>query len=45
MRINLLDSNPATRVKYLYDAVGMTPAGMNFAGAGSIMETGEIFGS
>ncbi len=29
MRINLLDSNPATRVKYLYDAVGMTPAGMN----------------
>ena len=30
MRINLLDSNPATRVKYLYDAVGMTPAGMNF---------------
>ena len=24
MRINLLDSNPATRVKYLYDAVGMT---------------------
>lgn len=34
MRINLLDSNPATRVKYLYDAVGMTPAGMNFAGGG-----------
>ena len=31
MRINLLDSNPATRVKYLYDAVGMTPAGMNFS--------------
>ena len=34
MRINILDSNPATRVKYLYDAVGMTPAGMNFAGGG-----------
>ena len=34
MRINLLDSNPATRLKYLYDAVGMTPAGMNFAGGG-----------
>ena len=34
MRINLLDSNPATRVKYIYDAVGMTPAGMNFAGGG-----------
>ena len=34
MRINLLDSNPATRVKYLYVAVGMTPAGMNFAGGG-----------
>ena len=30
MRINLLDSNPATRVKYLYDAVGMTPAGNEF---------------
>lgn len=34
MRINRLDSNPATRVTYLYDAVGMTPAGMNFTGGG-----------
>lgn len=34
MRINRLDSNPATRVKYLFDAVGMTPAGMNFAAGG-----------
>ena len=31
MRINLADSNPATRVTYLYDAAGMTPAKMNFA--------------
>lgn len=30
MRINLADSNPATRVTYLYDAVGMQPAKMNF---------------
>lgn len=34
MRINRLDSNPATRVKYIFDAVGMTPAGMNFNGGG-----------
>lgn len=34
MRINRLDSNPATRVTYLFDAVGMTPAGMNFSGSG-----------
>lgn len=34
MRINKLDSNPATRVTYLFDAVGMTPAGMNFSGGG-----------
>ncbi len=34
MRINRLDSNPATRVKYILDAVGMTPAGMNFSGGG-----------
>ena len=27
MRINRLDSNPATRVKYILDAVGMTPGG------------------
>lgn len=30
MKINRLDSNPATRVKYTHDAVGMTPAGMNY---------------
>lgn len=29
-RINKNDSNPETRVEYLYDAVGMTPALMNF---------------
>ena len=34
MRINRLDSNPATRVKYVLDAVGMTPAGMNYSGGG-----------
>ena len=34
MRINRLDSNPSTRVTYLFDAVGMTPAGMNFSGGG-----------
>lgn len=31
MRINLADSNPATRVTYLHDAVGMQPAKMNFS--------------
>lgn len=34
MRINRMDSNPETRVKYILDAVGMTPAGMNFSGGG-----------
>lgn len=29
-RINKNNSNPETRVEYLYDAVGMTPARMNF---------------
>lgn len=29
-RIDKQDSNPETRVEYLYDAVGMTPARMNF---------------
>lgn len=29
-RVNKNDSNPETRVEYLYDAVGMTPARMNF---------------
>lgn len=30
MRINKNDSNPDTRVEYIYDAVGMTPAYMDF---------------
>ena len=30
IRITKADSNPDTRVTYLYDAVGMTPASMNF---------------
>lgn len=34
MRINRLDSNPETRVEYVLDAVGMTPAGMNYSGGG-----------
>jgi len=32
IKINKLDSNPATRITYLYDAVGLTPASMNYAG-------------
>lgn len=31
VHINSADSNPKTRVRYLADAVGMTPAAMNFA--------------
>lgn len=31
LRIDKNDSNPATRCKYLMDAVGMTPAKMNFS--------------
>lgn len=34
MRINRLDSNPETRVKYVLDAVGMTPAEMNYSVGG-----------
>lgn len=30
VKINKADSNPATRVTYLYDAVGLTPAKMNY---------------
>lgn len=30
VKINKADSNPDTRVTYLYDAVGMNPASMNF---------------
>jgi hypothetical protein len=30
IRITKADSNPDTRVTYLYDAVGMTPAAMNY---------------
>ena len=32
IRINKNDTNPDTRVEYLYDAVGMTPAYMDFNG-------------
>lgn len=35
IKINKNDSNPDTRVEYIYDAVGMKPARMNF-------ETGEF---
>ena len=31
MKINNADSNPETRVTYLFDAANMKPAGMNFA--------------
>ena len=34
VRINMLDSNPATRCTYMYDAEGMRPAAMNFSGGG-----------
>ena len=30
IKINKLDSNPSTRVSYIYDAVGLSPASMNF---------------
>ena len=44
MRINRLDSNPATRVTYLFDAVGMTPAGMNYsAGAFDYGDWGDLW--
>ena len=31
VKINKLDSNPDTRIEYIYDAAGMKPAKMNFA--------------
>lgn len=31
VKINKADSNPATRITYLFDAVGKTPAKMNYA--------------
>lgn len=44
MRINLLDSNPATRVTYILDAVGMRPAGMNFtAGEFDYGDWGDVW--
>lgn len=44
MRINSADSNPATRVTYLFDAVGMTPAGMNFTtGAFDFGDWGDMW--
>lgn len=44
VKINKNDSNPATRVTYLYDAVGMTPAKMDFAsGAFDFGDWGDIW--
>lgn len=44
VKINKLDSNPETRVTYLYDAVGFTPARMNFStGAFDIGSWGDIW--
>ena len=44
MKINKNDSNPATRCTYLFDAVGMTPAAMNFAtGAFDFGDWGDVF--
>ena len=31
-KVNKNDSNPKTRISYIYDAIGMTPAAMNYAG-------------
>jgi hypothetical protein len=44
MKINKNDSNPATRCTYLFDAVGMTPAAMNYtAGAFDLGDWGNVF--
>ena len=44
VKINKNDSNPATRVTYLYDAVGMNPAKMDFAsGAFDFGDWGDIW--
>lgn len=44
VKINKKDSNPATRVTYLYDAVGLSPAKMNYAeGAFDYGDWGDKF--
>lgn len=44
MKINKNDSNPETRCTYLFDAVGLTPARMNFsAGTFDIGGWGDVF--
>lgn len=48
-RVNLKDSNPATRVEYLFDAVGMTPVThnndgtLNFGAAGAGTAWNELW--
>lgn len=44
MKINKADSNPTTRCTYLFDAVGMTPAAMNFtSGVFDFGDWGDVF--
>lgn len=44
LKINKNDSNPATRCTYLFDAVGMTPAAMNYStGAFDFGDWGDAF--
>ena len=44
LKINKNDSNPATRCTYLFDAVGMTPAAMNYStGAFNFGDWGDVF--
>ena len=44
LKINKNDSNPATRCTYLFDAVGMTPAAMNYlTGAFDFGDWGDVF--
>ena len=44
MKINKNDSNPTTRCTYLFDAVGMTPAAMNYTtGLFDIGDWGDVF--
>lgn len=44
IKINKNDSNPATRCTYLFDAVGMTPAAMNYStGVFDYGDWGDVF--